>query len=204
MRTNLHHLLEESAAARPEAPALTWKDTTVSYGELWQTCEAAAGGLAAIRGAIIDDCALGRLLKRQGGVRLRMSGQALSVRPYPAFGDIRRMVVRSAYAELRYRPERLATALLGLALVFLVPPLAMLAGPGLAARGAGALAFALMAASFVPMLRFYGLNPMRALLLPIVAALYAGFTAESAVQYARGRGGAWKGRIQAPRREAAS
>lgn len=48
MRTNLHHLLEEAAAARPDGPALTWKSTTVSYGELWQTCEAAAGGLAAL------------------------------------------------------------------------------------------------------------------------------------------------------------
>ena len=48
MRTNLHHLLEEAAGARPDAPALTFKDVTVTYGELWETCEAAAGGLAAL------------------------------------------------------------------------------------------------------------------------------------------------------------
>lgn len=158
----------------------------------------AAGGLATIRGAIIDDCAMGRLLKRAGPVRLRMSPDAVSVRPYPRFADIRRMVVRSAYAELRYRPERLALALVGLALVFLVPPLAVLASAG-AARWAGLAAFALMALSFVPMLRFYGANPLRALALPLIALVYAAFTAESALQYARGRGGAWKGRIQAPR-----
>lgn len=161
-----------------------------------------AGGPGAIRGALIDDCALGRLLKRVGPVRLRMTRDAVSLRPYPRFADIRRMVVRSAYAELRYRPERLAVALLGLALVFLVPPLALLAGNG-PARLAGLGATLLMMASFVPMLRFYGLSPLRALSLPLVAAVYGAFTAESALAHRQGRGGAWKGRFQAQGRSEA-
>lgn len=161
-----------------------------------------AGGLGAIRGALIDDCALGRILKRVGPVRLRMTRDAVSLRPYPRFADIRRMVVRSAYAELRYRPERLAVALLGLALVFLVPPVALLAGSG-PARLAGLGATLLMMASFVPMLRFYGLSPLRALGLPVVAVLYGAFTAESALAHRQGRGGAWKGRFQAQGRSEA-
>src|SRR3712207_1952373 len=70
----------------------------------------AAGGLDPIRSAIIDDCALGALLKRQGPIWLGLTQRVVSLRPYPEFDDIRRMVSRSAYAELRYSPLRLLGA----------------------------------------------------------------------------------------------
>ena len=157
---------------------------------------AAAGGLQAIRGALIDDCALGALLKRQGPVWLGLTTRVASLRPYPSFHDIRRMVVRSAYAELRYSPWRLAGTLVGMVVTYLAPPsLAVFAGG--AAQMLGLAAWLVMAVSFVPMLRLYGRSPLWGTALPVIAAIYTAFTVESAVQHWRGRGGAWKGRFQA-------
>lgn len=159
---------------------------------------AAAGGLEAIRGALIDDCALGALLKRRGPIWLGLTERVASLRPYPAFDDVRRMVVRSAYAELQYSPVRVVGAVGGMSLAYLVPPLAAIAAAG-AARMMGTLAWALMAFSFVPTLRLYQRSPLWGFALPAIAGVYTLFTVESAWAYARGRGGAWKGRFQAAR-----
>ncbi|MGO9741314.1 MAG: glycosyltransferase [Roseiarcus sp.] len=161
----------------------------------------AAGGVEAIRGALIDDCAMASLLKKQGPIRLALTERATSIRSYPAIGDIRRMVVRSAYAELRYSPLRLAVALAGLTVVFVVPALAALLGHG-AAQIFGLLAWALMAVAFQPTLRFYGRSPLWGLVLPAIALAYLAFTLESAYQTVRGKGGLWKGRVQARAGEA--
>jgi len=45
MRINLHHLLEQSAQDRGDNPALTYKNMTVNYHELWQLTRAVAAGL---------------------------------------------------------------------------------------------------------------------------------------------------------------
>jgi hopene-associated glycosyltransferase HpnB len=156
-----------------------------------------AGGLAAIRGALIDDCALGALMKTQGPIWLGLADGVHSLRPYPNFADIEAMVVRSAYAELRYSPLRLVGALFGMALVYLAPPLVALFGEGLS-RGAALAAYALMTLSYAPSVRFYGISLAYAFALPLVAACYTWFTLESALRHWRGRGGAWKGRFQAP------
>ncbi len=68
----------------------------------------AAGGLAAIRDALIDDCALAKLLKSHGPISITLTDRVHSIRAYPAVGDIRRMVSRTAYAQLRYSPLLLA------------------------------------------------------------------------------------------------
>jgi hypothetical protein len=86
---------------------------------------------------------------------------------------------------------------LGLALVYLVPPVALVAG--LAAGDArvalpAGLAWALMAMTFRPMLAYYGRPAAEALLLPFTAGLYLLMTVDSAVQHWRGQGAAWKGR----------
>ena len=162
---------------------------------------AAAGGLEALRGALIDDCALGAIMKRQGPIWLGLTENVLSLRAYPAFADIRRMVARSAFAELRYSALRLGGAVAGMALVYLAPPLLALFARGIA-QAAGALAWGMMALSFMPTLRLYGHPLAYGLALPAIAAAYVAFTLDSAIQYWRGRGGYWKGRIQAPIREA--
>jgi len=163
---------------------------------------AAAGGFAAIRGAVIDDCALARLMKVRGPIWLGLSERAESLRPYPRAGDIRRMVARTAYAQLGYSPALLAGALAGLALVFLAPPLLALFAESGAARFGGALAWAAMALAYAPTLRRFGLSPLRAIALPAVAGAYALFTLDSALAEWRGRGGMWKGESN-PRSDAA-
>ncbi|MEU6461463.1 glycosyltransferase [Streptomyces sp. NPDC046976] len=155
----------------------------------------------AIRHAVIDDVALARAVKGAGGrVWLGLADRVDSVRPYPRLGDLWRMVSRSAYAQLRHSPPLLLGTVAGLALVYLVPPVAVLAG---AAAGsapvavAGALAWAVMAGTYLPMLRYYRQPLWLAPLLPYTAFLYLLMTVDSAVQHYRGRGAAWKGRTYA-------
>ncbi|WP_344551818.1 glycosyltransferase [Kitasatospora saccharophila] len=157
-----------------------------------------AGGVAAIRGAVIDDVSLARAVKRTGGrTWLGLADRVESVRPYPGLGPLWRMVSRSAYAQLRYSPPLLVGTVAGLALVYLVPPVAALAGAAAGAwwtAGAGLAAWAVMAGTYAPMLRYYRQPVAAAPLLPFTALLYLLMTVDSAVQHWRGRGAAWKGR----------
>src|SRR6185369_12146107 len=104
----------------------------------------------------IDDCALARRLKAQGPIRLMLTERVRSLRPYARIGEIRRMVARSAYAQLRFSPLLLAGTLAGMALTYLAPPLLALLGSGLT-RLLGFAAWAAMAYAFQPTLRFYRL-----------------------------------------------
>jgi hypothetical protein len=156
----------------------------------------AAGGIAAIRGALIDDCALGAALKKQGPVWLGLTDRVNSARPYEQIEDIRRMVARSAYAQMNYSPLTLAGCILGMALTYLAAPVLAIAGGGVA-QALAAAAFALMVISYQPILRFYRRSPLWGLALPLIALAYMAFTLDSAYQHVRGRGGLWKGRVQA-------
>ena len=156
----------------------------------------AAGGIDAIRNALIDDCSLAKLLKAQGPIWLGLTERVHSSRPYPDFEDIRRMVSRSAYAQLRYSPLLLAGTVVGMALTYLAPPMLALFASG-PARWLGLLAWALMAVAFFPTLRLYGRSALWGLALPAIALCYMLFTLNSALQFARGKGGLWKGRVQA-------
>ena len=160
----------------------------------------AVGGLEAVRGALIDDCALGALMKGQGPIWLGLTESVDSLRAYSTFADFHRMVARSAFAELRYSSLRLAGAIGGMALVYLAPPLFAVFARGVA-QAAGVLAWAMMALALAPMLRLYGRPLIGGLALPAIAAAYVAFTVDSALQYWRGQGGYWKGRFQAPMRE---
>ncbi|MER6149683.1 glycosyltransferase [Streptomyces hirsutus] len=152
----------------------------------------------AIRQAVIDDVALARAVKAGGGrIWLGLADGVDSVRPYPRLDDLWRMVSRSAYAQLRHSPVLLAGTVAGLALVYLVPPVAVVAGlaAGSApAVAAGAAAWLVMTGTYLPMLRHYRQPPWLAPLLPFTAFLYLLMTVDSAVQHYRGRGAAWKGR----------
>lgn len=155
----------------------------------------------AIRHAVIDDVALARAVKGGGGhIWLGLAERVDSVRPYPRLSDLWRMVSRSAYAQLRHNPVVLAGTVAGLALVYLVPPAALvagLAGGYTATAACGGLAWLVMTGTYVPMLRYYGQPLWLAPLLPFTAFLYLLMTVDSAVQHYRGRGAAWKGRTYA-------
>ncbi|HUC59242.1 MAG TPA: glycosyltransferase [Streptosporangiaceae bacterium] len=157
-----------------------------------------AGGLAAIAGARIDDVALGTLLARAGNeIWLGFTTKVRSMRQYTSVAPVWDMVARSAYTQLRYSPLALAGTVIGLAWLYLLPPAATVAGivllnPWLA--GAGAVAWAIMSATYLPMLRLSGLSAGRAPSLPLIAALYSGMTISSGWRHHAGRGGEWKGR----------
>ncbi|MFE7109051.1 glycosyltransferase [Streptomyces sp. NPDC057575] len=154
-----------------------------------------------IRQAVIDDVSLARAVQRNGGrIWLGLAERVDSVRPYPRLADLWRMVSRSAYAQLRHSPPLLLGTVLGLALVYLVPPVALVAGlltGDPVAAWAGGLAWAVMTATYLPMLGYYRQSLWSAPLLPFTAVLYLLMTVDSAVQHHRGRGAAWKGRTYA-------
>jgi hopene-associated glycosyltransferase HpnB len=172
-----------------------------------------SGGLAPISGALIDDVAMGRMIKRQRGrCWLGLSRQVVSVRPYPGLASLWQMVARSAYTQLNYSPALLVATILGLLFLYVLPPagavtgIAVLlaggagpAGPAALAAGAGLAGWALMSLSYLPMLRLYRLSPLRAPGLPLIALLYAGMTADSARRHYTGRGAEWRGRTNRAR-----
>jgi len=162
-------------------------------------------GLAPISDALIDDVAMGRMVKRQRGrTWLGLTRQVASVRPYPGLASLWHMVARSAYTQLRYSPAVLAGTLLGLLFLYVLPPAGAITGlAGVLAGGDGAAAvtlgaglagWALMSLSYLPMLRLYRLSPLRAPGLPLIALLYAAMTADSARRHCAGRGAEWRGR----------
>jgi hopene-associated glycosyltransferase HpnB len=153
-----------------------------------------SGGLAAVRGELIDDCALARRVKGYRPIRLDLTRRVVSVRAYPTLGSIRRMIARSAYAQLRFSPLLLAATVVAMVVTYVAPPLLAVAAAGLP-RILGVLAWAAMALALQPMLRFYRVSPLWGLALPAIAAMYVLFTIDSAWQSARGRAGAWKGRV---------
>lgn len=155
-----------------------------------------AGGIGAIRGALIDDCTLAKIMKAQGAIWLGMSERVLSLRPYPKVEDIRRMVARSAYAQLHYSPLLLLGTIIGMSVLYLAPPLLILTA-SYPAWFFSTAAYLLMALSFQPTLRFYHRSPLWGFALPLIAAAYLIFALDSAYQHSAGRGGLWKGRVQA-------
>jgi len=156
------------------------------------------GGIAAIRGEVIDDCALARVVKRSGGkIWMGLTRKSVSLRSYVAFGEIRDLIARTAFTQLQYSALILLATLVGLLLTHLVP-LVLTFHPQPVVWRTSLAAWALMTLTYLPTVRFYRLSPLWALLLPLAALFYLYATCLSAVRYWMGRGGQWKGRAQAP------
>ena len=155
-----------------------------------------AGGIAAIRNEIIDDCALAAAVKRSGGrVWLGVTQETRSLRAYGSFSEIERMIARTAFNQLRHSAWLLAAALAGLLLAYVLPVGLLFSGaPTLVALGAAA--YLLMMIAYLPMVRFYEINILWVLTLPFSAAFYLWATFHSALKYWSGSGGEWKGRAQ--------
>ena len=152
------------------------------------------GGLATIRGALIDDVALATAVKPVAPVYLALSTLAASIRPYPHWRDIWRMISRTAFAQLRFSALLLVVTVAGMALVWGVPVAAALFAHG-AARLLGLGTCAMAAISFVPTLRHYRRSPLWALCLPLIACFYTAATVDSALDHWRGHGARWKDRL---------
>jgi hopene-associated glycosyltransferase HpnB len=151
------------------------------------------GGLESIRGALIDDVALAQAVKKGGPIFLGHSALATSLRRYPAFIDIWRMISRTAFTQLRYSALSLALTIAGLILVWIVPPCALVFGNGWT-RACGLAACMLAAASYLPTLARYRRAYVWALALPLIALFYMAATLSSAIDFWRGKGANWKER----------
>jgi hopene-associated glycosyltransferase HpnB len=157
------------------------------------------GGLAPIGNQVIDDCALARAVKNSGGkIWMGLTHKSVSQRAYVTFAEIRDMIARTAFTQLRYSTMLLLGTLLGLLVTYLAPVALLFAHDHLA-RILALAAWLLMSATFLPTIRFYRLAPLWAPLLPFAALFYAHATWLSAVRYWLNRGAQWKGRSQAPR-----
>lgn len=156
------------------------------------------GGIDCLRDALIDDCALGAAVKGQGGkLWLGLSQRTISLRPYPSLETIWTMVARTAYTQLYYSPLLLAGTLVGMALVYLMAPLAVVVGAVRAdgpLLGAGLATWGLMVVAYGPTLGLYGQSAWAGLGLPAIASLYSLMTLDSARRHWQGKGGQWKGR----------
>ncbi len=157
------------------------------------------GGMQAIRGQVIDDCALARAVKRSGGkIWMGLTRASVSLRGYGSFAEIRDLIARTAFTQLRYSFFLLLVTLTGLFVTYLLPWVLFFPYPGEAWWFVDTT-IALMAATFGVTVRFYGLSWPWALTLPVAAVFYGYATCVSAVRYWLGRGAQWKGRAQAHR-----
>lgn len=155
------------------------------------------GGLAAIRGELIDDCALARAVKRSGGaIWMGVTRKSVSLRTYHSFAELRDLIARTAFTQLRYSVPVLLGTLAGMFLTYIVPVLFSFSAQPLVWRMSLA-AWALMTLTYLSTVRFYRCSPLWAPTLPIAAAFYSYATWLSAWRYWLGRGGQWKGRAQA-------
>jgi len=155
------------------------------------------GGIASIHSALIDDCALARRVKNAGGrVWLGTSPLAIrSVREYGQAREIRAMISRSAFTQLKHSVLFLIGTILGMLVIYAVPIAALFSGNPFAI-GAGLASWVIGAEIFLPMVREYRVPAWMAFCLPGIALFYLAATVESAFRYWTGRGGEWKGRVQ--------
>ena len=154
----------------------------------------AVGGFAAIRGQLIDDCALARKIKAIGGrTWIGLTHSALSLRAYDRPGVIWRMVARTAFHQLRYSIT-LLFLLTGVMILMFGLPVTGLLFPSVTAGILSLCAFMAMMLGYIPTLKFYHLSWKWAFLMPLIGLLFLAMTWTSAIRFWQGKGAEWKGR----------
>ncbi len=152
------------------------------------------GGFGALQGAVIDDCTLAALVKRQrgGATWIGLTHSAVMLRATDLRG-FWRMVARTAFTQLRYSYTLLVACAVIMAIVFVAPLAAIVAGDTTACA-LGLAAWGLMGVSYVPTARFYRQSPWTVAALPAAGVAFLLMTFTSALWYARGLRSRWKGR----------
>jgi hopene-associated glycosyltransferase HpnB len=152
------------------------------------------GGFGALKGELIDDCALARRVKEMKyGTWIGLTHSVHSLRRYGELKEIWDMVARTAFTQLRTSSVRLLVCTFLLLLAFAVPLWALACG-GYVPRILSLATLWFMGLGYAPTLRFYGLSPLWALALPLVGLLFLGMTWTSAVRHRFGQGSEWKDR----------
>ena len=156
-----------------------------------------AGGIQPIKDRLIDDCAMGALIKQKGSIWLGLSEQTISLRSYKHLSEIWHMVARTAFVQLDHSILNLLGTVLAMVLIYLVPPVLFIFGlitNDLILLGSACGAYLIMVFLYRPTLVLYGMGSLMAPLLPLAGVLYTLMTVSSAFRHWRGQGGAWKGR----------
>ena len=133
-----------------------------------------------------------------GKIWLGLTRDTYSLRPYPSLKTIWDMVARTAYTQLSYSPLLLLGTLLGMTVIYLVPPMSTIAGlltGHWTIALIGIITWLMIAVAYLPTLLLYQCPPLLAFGLPAIAFLYTLMTLDSALRHWRGQGGAWKGRV---------
>ena len=157
----------------------------------------AIGGFAALRGQLIDDCSLAAAVKKSGRrIWIGLTHSAASLRPYAGLRPIWDMVARTAFTQLRHSAMLLCVCTLLMLAAFALPVAALLA-PAAGAQWLAVLSLSLMAATYVPVLRYYGMNPAWSVTLPVTGTLFLLMTWTSALRHWHGDGSLWKDRSYA-------
>ena len=157
-----------------------------------------AGGIECIRDQLIDDCAMGRLIKAHGPIWLGLTEKTRSLREYHSLKDIWDMVARTAFVQLDFSILALLGAIVGMTITYLVPPVAVVYGLLFSLNEIviiGGAAWVIMSMAYLPTLKHYDEPIWRVIWLPAVAFLYTLMTISSALRYRAGSGGLWKGRL---------
>jgi hopene-associated glycosyltransferase HpnB len=155
----------------------------------------AIGGMAAIKGAVIDDCSLAKKIKQAGyKTWVGLTHAVISQRPYVSLTEIWDMVARTAYTQLLYSKGLLLACTLVMTLMYVLPLIGLLCFSG-SAWFFALFSVLVMLGLYLPTLRFYALNRAWTLCMPVIAGLYLLMTWTSAIRYWRGERSRWKGRI---------
>jgi hopene-associated glycosyltransferase HpnB len=157
----------------------------------------AIGGFGAISHALIDDCTLAQRVKAAGfRTWIGLTHSARGMRSYGSLANIRAMVERTAYTQLRYSVMWLLACTAMMLLAFAVP-MAALFHADRAVEALAVVALTAMAVTYAPTLRFYGRSALWALSLPLIGTMYLGMTWCSAVRFYRRERARWKDRVYA-------
>ncbi len=152
------------------------------------------GGFDSLKGAVIDDCALAKQVKKQGGKTwLGLSHLMNSIRPNASLSTIWNMVARTAYTQLHYSLILLILCSTLMVLCFVVPLVQIFNGDDYL-KIVSLSAYAFMAITYQPLVKFYNLSAFWVLTLPFASCLFLAMTWTSAIRYWRGERTRWKNR----------
>ncbi len=152
------------------------------------------GGFNCIKDALIDDCSLAKQVKQSGHrIWMGLTHSAISIRPYNSLSTIWQMVTRTAYTQLAYSPLLLLVCTMLMIAAFALP-IAALLQTQVDLIMIGLVILGIQAVCYLPTLRYYSMNPLYSLSLPLVGTLYLLMTWSSAFHYYFGKGAVWKDR----------
>ncbi len=150
-----------------------------------------AGGLEPLRARAVEDVALAQAVKSSGGkCWLGLDPDIRSLRTHDSYGEVREMVVRSAFERLGCHYVLVPIVWLALACLYVAPPLLAIYGalrldPVIGVLGG--LAWLIGTANYLPVVQYLGVPSGLSLTLPVAALIYAVMSTASAWRTLLGR-----------------